>query len=790
LASFGCRPQTLQTFAAFAGDVDKFNIAKNAVRAHRARALPHARNLGNAFQLTNFLRDIHEDTTIARQYVPTELCAKHGIFGKLLPASEGDIDADDAIPLAATTDKDGATTPASAQEYHRTKASIQYVSYPLAQRDHVGGVAGSEGLYANPGFRPLMVEMMELTEELYADADLGVEMLPIETRHVIAVARHAYSKIHDKIREGDFRIFDTRFRVPFMGKLKAAAKVLTAGQVVYMVVAEFTARALFGLVDGAARLRSVVRRYTLPMSLMAVAVAATSVVEHTSPAGWLVDGPATTMWAYATQAFSLDGWVAAGVQPHLAECTYLQFHLVWTIPAAIVVWTAAWMNASGLGAGEVAEKTRFTLKAAMFWTAVLCVVATVYTLPWDDNLVATGVWGYGVNRVRTEYLVLHVPAEEVFFFSIQTILVAGIWLLWFGGELSAGGYGDSTLVPPRKLPAAEAANFLRIRRQGYAALFAVQLFGVLCLTIGGEYAAGLLGPHGVYTGLILVWVTPVLALQWFVGAEALIDNAKPVIEVILFATITLMNTDRWAIRNGIWAIGEEQRFPDWLSAAVMGPDLPIEEASFFLLTTAMCIWGLTLAVTVTLEWRRLVMVRPAGRPCFWDALINMHYWGMPKTTSAAAAPTAKEMRRNGSKTELAEEKSGVVFSVLERVALQGVPVAIAVFHPVQLALTVFAMMRASAVVLSGSAVESNLGVSSAGATATAIAVVEVLRSVRAVHFAVSIVVAIGYLRTLQQQRSFEGLCQLLTTNVLFAFAPLAGFAAMAGFNVRGSASPN
>ncbi len=33
-------------------------------------ALPHARDLGNAFQLTNFLRDIDEDLDRGRQYIP------------------------------------------------------------------------------------------------------------------------------------------------------------------------------------------------------------------------------------------------------------------------------------------------------------------------------------------------------------------------------------------------------------------------------------------------------------------------------------------------------------------------------------------------------------------------------------------------------------------------------------------------------------------------------------------------------------------------------------------------
>jgi len=42
-------------------------------------ALPHARDLGDAFQLTNFLRDINEDLDRGRQYVPLEDSRRFGV---------------------------------------------------------------------------------------------------------------------------------------------------------------------------------------------------------------------------------------------------------------------------------------------------------------------------------------------------------------------------------------------------------------------------------------------------------------------------------------------------------------------------------------------------------------------------------------------------------------------------------------------------------------------------------------------------------------------------------------
>ena len=42
-------------------------------------ALPHARDLGNAFQLTNFLRDVDEDLDRGRQYIPLEDSRRFGV---------------------------------------------------------------------------------------------------------------------------------------------------------------------------------------------------------------------------------------------------------------------------------------------------------------------------------------------------------------------------------------------------------------------------------------------------------------------------------------------------------------------------------------------------------------------------------------------------------------------------------------------------------------------------------------------------------------------------------------
>ena len=55
-------------------------------------------------------------------------------------------------------------------------------------------------------------------------------------------------------------------------------------------------------------------------------------------------------------------------------------------------------------------------------------LAVIYTTPWDNYLVATGVWYYNPELV-TGLVIGYVPIEEYTFFVLETIL-AGLWW-WF-----------------------------------------------------------------------------------------------------------------------------------------------------------------------------------------------------------------------------------------------------------------------------------------------------------------------------------------------------------------------
>ena len=127
-------------------------------------ALDHARDLGNAFQLTNFLRDISEDLDRNRQYLPQQDLRRFGV--------------------------------------------------DLTDRR------------CDPNFVELMRFEITRCRDLYASADLGTAMLPERSARCIGAARVLYGRILDKIEQQDYDVFAKRARVSTTEKATMVARLL------------------------------------------------------------------------------------------------------------------------------------------------------------------------------------------------------------------------------------------------------------------------------------------------------------------------------------------------------------------------------------------------------------------------------------------------------------------------------------------------------------------------------------------------------------------------------------
>ena len=129
-----------------------------------ARARTHARDLGLAFQLTNFLRDVAEDLDRGRVYLPADDVARFGAEAAL-------------------------------RERRVTPAWIELMQFEITR-----------------------------ARALYQSADAGIEMLPPESARCIAAARRLYSRILDRIEAAGFDVFSRRARVPAYQKFSVAAR--------------------------------------------------------------------------------------------------------------------------------------------------------------------------------------------------------------------------------------------------------------------------------------------------------------------------------------------------------------------------------------------------------------------------------------------------------------------------------------------------------------------------------------------------------------------------------------
>ena len=194
-------------------------------------------------------------------------------------------------------------------------------------------------------------------------------------------------------------------------------------------------------------------------------------------------------------------------------------------------------------------------------------VALIYTTPWDNYLVATGVWWYEPSLV-TGLTLGWVPIEEYIFFILQT-LMTGLWLLW--------------LIRNVTLTQGEIRSRPRLRWGLTLTLGVVWLFSGTALITGWQ--------PGTYLALILVWALPPIMLQTAFGADILWGYRRLVLPGFLIPTIYLSLADTFAIRAGTWSLDPTQiigiHFPG---------GLPLEEFVFFMVTNLLISFGTTLVL--------------------------------------------------------------------------------------------------------------------------------------------------------------------------------------------------
>lgn len=240
--------------------------------------------------------------------------------------------------------------------------------------------------------------------------------------------------------------------------------------------------------------------------------------------------------------------------------TYFQFLLVFLcLPLAALLTLSLIDRRDGAHTGFPSRKA--------VWIAIglHVLLALGYTTPWDNYLVATGVWFYAPKLI-SGILIGWVPVEEYIFFVLETVLTGLWWWFLVHGLQSSGEFKPNN---PN-------------RRAIVAILGIVWLLAMALLVSGWRPAT--------YLSLILAWSMPPMILQSVFGADILWHYRKLVILTVLPVFLFISAADSMAIHSGTWTINPAQSLNFFIGA------LPVEEAIFFLVTAMMISFGMTLCV--------------------------------------------------------------------------------------------------------------------------------------------------------------------------------------------------
>lgn len=205
--------------------------------------------------------------------------------------------------------------------------------------------------------------------------------------------------------------------------------------------------------------------------------------------------------------------------------------------------------------------------------AIHILLAVIYTTPWDNFLVATGVWYYNPELV-TGFVLGYVPMEEYTFFVLETIL-SGLWW-WFLAR---------RIYPLFKREGGRA----REEFQPNKSLIFLSTCLLVTLWLISTYLFFFGDTKWTYLSIILFWALPAILPQFLFGADILWHYRKLVALGILIPGAYLSLMDIVALRETTWSIS-----PSQTTGILFYGILPLEEVIFFFITNVMIIFGMTL----------------------------------------------------------------------------------------------------------------------------------------------------------------------------------------------------
>lgn len=243
--------------------------------------------------------------------------------------------------------------------------------------------------------------------------------------------------------------------------------------------------------------------------------------------------------------------------------TYFGFLLRFLVVPIIVFLLITWWD------NKNKRPTKGFANSRAVWIAIAVhvILAVVYTTPWDNYLVATGVWYYNPNLV-TGIVIGYVPIEEYTFFVLETIL-AGLWWWFLARRVS----------PPKDFKPSKPARLI-----SFAILFVAWLIFTTHFFSDNEPIT--------YLSITLFWAFPAIFPQLLYGADILWHHRNLVALAILVPGAYLSLMDIVALKDTTWSIS-----PSQTTGILFFGILPLEEVVFFFITNVLIAFGMTLLLS-------------------------------------------------------------------------------------------------------------------------------------------------------------------------------------------------
>lgn len=223
----------------------------------------------------------------------------------------------------------------------------------------------------------------------------------------------------------------------------------------------------------------------------------------------------------------------------------------------------------------------------------MAVIVYVWTTPWDNYLVGSGVWYYDPALV-SGLVIGWVPIEEYLFFGMQCWLT-GVWMLGLKRL-----FATSTSRQETKAQSSATLTVLTLP----VALLILMPHTPTALGAPASDLAPLPFGNWNYLILILVWAMPVILGQLWLGWPTFRRQWLVYVLGISIPTIYLTLMDSIAIGSGTWTISSLQSLNLFLPFGV-----PIEEGIFFLVTNIMLVQGVLLFTSPEVKARVLELMR-------------------------------------------------------------------------------------------------------------------------------------------------------------------------------------